>query len=73
MNKEKGGTFKFAGIIAVPDKLGDEADELFHKRLKRLPCEKGQRRKKEKWKSSRKGGKFKTKKPIQDKREQFTL
>jgi hypothetical protein len=39
-DKEKEGTFKLGSIIAVPDKLGTEADELFHKRLKKSSCRK---------------------------------
>jgi hypothetical protein len=33
--KAKGGTFKFDGIFAVPDKLGTETDKLLHERLKK--------------------------------------
>jgi hypothetical protein len=53
--------------------LGAEADELFHKRLKRLQCKKGQYRKKKKSTSRRKRGKFKTKSQYRIKKNNLPL
>jgi hypothetical protein len=60
-------------MIAVPDKLGAKADELFHERLKRLQCKKGgQHRKKEKVDIKEKEREIQNKKSIQETKEQFT-
>jgi hypothetical protein len=52
--------------------LGAEADELFHKRLKRLQCKKGQYRKKKKVDIKEKKRETQNKKSIQETKEQFT-